>query len=127
VRGAAAALLVALAAAGCVTREAAAPSGAPAGTGEGALLPGELVVECDRARVVVPAGAEALAVGLREVRWKGTVVRTREAPIDLESAGSDFTVVAEGIVRLRRGEGRLTVEEGPYGTVVLRNGNLLRR
>jgi hypothetical protein len=127
----AAALLLALAAAGCVTREGTghgARSTEPGAEAGGGPSSGALVIECDRARVVVPAGAEGLRrEGRREIRWEGTLVRTREADLDLECAGSDFTVVAEGIVRLVRREGARTVEEGPYGTVIIRNGSILRR
>jgi hypothetical protein len=126
VRFAAVALLFAASlAAGCVTRTTATP--VPAGTGDESIEAEGLVLECDRARVVLPRGAAVPAAGDREVRWEGTTIRTREAPVAIEAAGEDFSVVAEGGVLLRRREGGRTVEEGPYRTVVLRGGRLLRR
>jgi len=89
--------------------------------------PADLEIVADRARVVLPARGASLRPGPRELRFEGTLVRTREADLDVLSAGEDFSVVAEGGVRLRRRSGARLFEEGPYGTVLLRNGRLLTR
>lgn len=122
---AAALLAAALLAAGCVTRTLPAHEGA--GAEAAATSEDGLVLECDRARVVLPRGAAVPAAEGREVRWEGTTIRTREASIAIETAGEELSVVAEGGVLLRRCGGGRTVEEGPYRTVILRGGQLLRR
>jgi len=93
-----------------------------------------LRVECDRARVVVP---EALRGEVRpsatgggppfEVRVRSLVVVTREDPPEVVVGGADFSVVAEGRVRVREPRGSVSVEEGPFVTVLVRNGRVLRR
>jgi hypothetical protein len=109
VRGA---ILLGLLAAGCV---ATAP--APAVT--------SLVLQCEKARVVVPAGEPARFDAAGEFTRGEVTVRT--AAPSLEVGGEDFSVIAEGSVLVLRTEGGRTFEEGPYQVVILRNGNLLRR
>lgn len=123
-------LLAALLAAGCVTRTVERP--APLAADAPNWL--DMTLECDRARVVVPERLReeferpsetpgrhnSIAVG-------NVVVSTREGNPEIEIRGDDFSVIAEGGVILRRASGGRSVEEGPYHTVILRNGNLLRR
>ena len=127
----AATLLLAALAAGCVARGVvveAPPSADPA-------TDAELMLECDRARVVVPErlrgefeAPSTLRAGPANTLLAGGVrVTVREGRPVVEIGGEDFSVVAEGIVWVRRRNGRSTVEEGPYRTVILRNGDILRR
>ena len=152
-RAAAAALVLALAVPGCVTRRvetarptappaAPTPASDPSAGAEGdpieamAALP--LRIECDNARIVVPERLRAEAFLLDTARtgpgvppWvftvRSIVVATREIWPGVEIGGDDFSIVAEGGVRTVRREGIATVEEGPFQTVILRNGRLLRR
>ena len=54
-------------------------------------------------------------------------VAAREEWPSVEVAGEDFSIIAEGGVRTTRTEGGVSVTEGPFQTVILRNGRLLRR
>jgi hypothetical protein len=132
VRRASAALLLALLAGACATRPVAIAVPEPAGEAGGPRPGADLRIECDRARIVVPDGRRGeVAASPAGPPWSvgvaGVVVVTREAPPEVEVAGEDLTVVAEGGVRTVRREGAAVVEEGPYRTVVLRNGRVLRR
>jgi hypothetical protein len=106
------ALLLALLAAGCAARPPEAPN---------------LEIEADRARVVLPARGDPPPARSRELSFEGTLVRAREGDVEVSLAGEDFSVVAEGGVRLRRRSGERLFEEGPYGVVILRNDRLLTR
>ncbi len=105
-------ILLCLLAAGC----ASAPAPRP---------PGGLVLECERARVVVPAGEGVVFDEAGEFTRGPVTVRT-PAP-SVEVGGEDFSIVAEGSVRILRWDGKRTFEEGPYRLVVYRNGQLLTR
>ena len=108
---------LALLGAGCVTRPAE-PPGIPPG----------IVIECDRARVVIPAGEEPPPTGARTYSRSSTTIEVREGPLTVEAAGEDFSVIAEGVVHLRlRTEAGRQFSEGPYQTVVIRNGIMIRR
>ena len=110
-------LLLALAGAGCATRTVEAPPADP-GT----------VIECDRARVVIPSGERTPPAGARTFSRSSTTIEVREGPLTVEAAGADFSVIAEGTVLLRlRTEGGRTFDEGPYRSVVIRNGTMIRR
>jgi hypothetical protein len=146
VRGAAIALLSAALAAGCVTRrvEAPAPAAAPGpAEPEGADAPADPVaamagldlrIECDRARLQVP---ERLRSEVRDRQKRAeppflvtvrrmNVVTREDLPV-VEIGGEDFSVVAEGGVRTTRTEGGVSVVEGPFQAVILRNGRMLRK
>ncbi len=91
-------------------------------------------IECDRVRVNVPEGLRGRteappegAPGPWEVAVGTVRIHVREIPPEIAFGGEDLTVVAEGIVRVRRTEGRFSTEEGPYRTVFLRNGRMLAR
>jgi hypothetical protein len=94
-----------------------------------------LLVECDRARLVVPRRFEG---DLRmpppgstapfHVTLKGLGVSTRDVFPDVVIAGDDLSLVAEGSVRLTRDTGGGTFyREGPFQTFIVRNGAMLRR
>jgi hypothetical protein len=129
---------VAVLAAGCAAGKgaASAPDGPTAAASPGAE-DGALRIECDRARVVMPESHRSLITRfgdqpparseLLTVEFNGVSVKTRESIVEVEFAGEDFSVVAEGGVRLFRQRGKITLEEGPYRTVILRNGQILRR
>jgi hypothetical protein len=125
----AAAALFALLAAGCVTRPVNAKTDRADPTRDGAVL----LIECDRARLVVPERLRDQLIGDLDdaqrvgVTVGGLIVLTREAPPVCEISGEDLSVVAEGGVRIRKGEGGYSVEEGPFQTIIYRNGKILRR
>lgn len=147
-KSAAAALaLLALAVPGCVTRRVEtagpvppAPAPAPAASAPidedpiEAMAALDLRIECDRVRVQVP---ERLRAELQDrqkcdippflVMVRKLAVVTREDLPVVDVGGDDFSVVAEGGVRTQRREGAATVHEGPFQTVILKNGRLLRR
>ena len=98
----------------------------------------ELRIECDRARVVIPECRRAerelrggATIGFRDSMMQFSIgkitIQSREGDLRAECAGKDLSIVAEGGVRLFRPDGKLTVEEGPYRTVIFRNGEILRR
>jgi hypothetical protein len=94
----------------------------------------DLRIECDRARVVIPERLRKAVIPVTGCEApphlfivRDLQVETREALADLEVAGDDFTVVAEGTVKITLREGGKTTEEGPYRTVVVKNGTILRR
>ena len=111
-------LLVAVLAAGCVTRtkEANPPV---------AEAPPGIVIQCETARVVLPAG-EVAKFGADGSLACGAVTMQCPKPV-VETGGEDFSVVAEGEVRIHRTEGGRTFSEGPYRLAVYRNGQLLTR
>jgi hypothetical protein len=148
VRRAAAALVLALAVAGCVTRrvETAGPvAPAPAPTPVApisaddedpveAMAALDLRIECDRVRVQVPERLRAEVQDRQKcdqppflVLVRKLSVITREDLPVVEVGGDDFSVVAEGGVRTTRTEGGASVVEGPFEAVILKNGRLLRR
>jgi hypothetical protein len=105
-------------AAGCVTR-AAGPAAPVASAAPG------LVLQCERARVVVPAG-ESARFDEAGAFTRGDVTVRTAAP-SVEVGGEDFSVIAEGDVRILRFDGKRTFEEGPYRLVIYRNGQVLTR
>ncbi|MCK6481939.1 MAG: hypothetical protein HUU06_11995 [Planctomycetaceae bacterium] len=94
----------------------------------------DIALECDRLRVVAPARlrerirfpAEG-SPGPWEVAVGAIAVRVREVFPTLILEGEDLSILAEGIVRLRRTTGRLRSDEGPYGLVAIRNGRMMAR
>lgn len=94
----------------------------------------DLRIECDRVRVTVPERLRDRAVvpasdapGPWDLSVGSVRIHVREIPPAVAFSGEDCSVVADGIVHLRRTEGRFTTEEGPYRTVILRNGRMLAR
>ena len=146
-RTAAALALFALVVPGCVTRRVEtaqpstpAPTPAPAASAAAdedpieAMAALDLRIECDRVRVQVPERLRAELLDRQKcdippflvtVRKLSVVIR-EDFPV-VEVGGDDFTVVAEGGVRTQRREGAATVHEGPFQTVILKNGRVLRR
>ncbi len=157
-----AALLLAVAAGGCVARvtesrsprwaaEAggsyrpatapppAVPAGPPAGpaappAGARPAAPGApLRVEADRIRLVVPDRLGGAVVrsgtGPWDVIVEGLWVRSRGGPAEVDVAGDDLSIVAEGDVRVTPAPaaGGNPREEGPFALYVFRNGRDLRR
>ena len=140
-----------LLAAGCAGDRVAAPPGdgqAPAGDGapaEEPLLPpptgdpalamaaDDLRIECDRVRVVVPERLRdrtaASAGGARPYRVTVGSLRLepRETPPELSIGGESFSVIAEGTVLFHRVRNDHDRVEGPYKTVVIRDGRVLLR
>ncbi len=94
----------------------------------------DLAIECDRLRVVAPEGMRERVLGPAagvagpwEVRVGSISVRVREVFPEIRFEGEDLSLVAEGIVKVRRTTGRLRSDEGPYRTVLLRNGRMMAR
>ncbi len=132
-------VLPAILAAGCVTRRVGAPPLAAAGAAPGAdpadaMADMDLRILCDRARVVIPERLRKAVIPVNGCEApphlflvRDLQIETREEHAQLEVAGDDFTVVAEGAVKITLRENGKTTEEGPYRTVVVKNGTILRR
>jgi hypothetical protein len=125
----AAALLLAFLAAGCVSRPVEPDANSPGKESAASVL----YIHCDRARLTVPERLrdqvtwdmdDARPVG---VTVGGLIVITRESSPECEIAGDDLSVVAEGTVLTRKSDGGYSVEEGPFQTVIYRNGKMLKR
>ena len=90
-------------------------------------------IECDRVRIRAPerfrdrtrsgeerAAPYTLAVG-------SLTILAREDPPELAFGGEELILWAEGIVKIVRTGGRIATEEGPYRTLLWRNGRMLLR
>ena len=136
-------LLVHLLAAGCAGPGTAPPE-APAGPEAGAeatrapdpveaMAADDLRIECDRARVVIPDRLRDRAVqgapGVRPFILSVGALRieAREVPPALVVQGESFSIVLEGAVVFHRVRSGHDQSEGPYRTVVIRDGRTLLR
>jgi hypothetical protein len=100
-----------------------------------ALMAGlDLRIEADVVRIQVPdrlSGEIRLDPRSDSPPWtfrlRDVVVVVREQFPRVDTGGEDFWISAEGIVKtVRKSEG-LTLREGPFQTLLLRNGTLMRR
>lgn len=99
----------------------------------------ELEIECDRSWISVPSrlesevkysvtpGEDSFETRAFSARVRRLIVDAKEGFPEVTLGGDDFSIIAEGNVRTRGRAGAMTVEEGPFRTLILRNGKMLKR
>jgi hypothetical protein len=120
-----AALLLAIFAAGCVTKSLNTPD-------DFGIKDVQLRLQCDHATLTVPVNTEPVEIrrmpGMPYMAVAaGVAIECRETPPKIIAGGEDISVVAEGTVLVKRYDGKREFEEGPYRLVIYRNGQILTR